>query len=108
MVDESEKIGIKVVITDKDYELIDDSIDYVVKNPGIKKDKEIFNIARKLNIPVINEVEVAYKFLPKNIDIISITGSNGKTTTTTIVYELLKYKHNNHLHQYLYILMIHF
>lgn len=92
---ELENLGIKVVITDKDYELIDESIDYVVKNPGIRKDKEIFNIARKLNIPVINEVEVAYKFLPKNLNIISITGSNGKTTTTTIVYELLKYKHNN-------------
>ena len=95
VLDELEKLGIKVVITDKDYELIDDSFDYVVKNPGIRKDKEIFNIARKLNIPVINEVEVAYKFLPEDVKIIAITGSNGKTTTTTIVYELLKYKYNN-------------
>ena len=35
-------------------------------------------------------MEVAYHFLPKNIKIIGVTGSNGKTTTTTMIYELLK------------------
>ena len=95
VLNELKELGINVVITENDIDLLDDTIDLIVKNPGIRKDKEIFNKARKLNIPIINEVEVAYKFLPKNVNIIAITGSNGKTTTTTIVYELLKYKHNN-------------
>ena len=51
---------------------------------------ELIIEANKLNIPIYNEMEVAFHFLPKNIKIIGVTGSNGKTTTTTIIYELLK------------------
>ncbi len=43
-----------------------------------------------MSIPVINEVEVAYNLFEPNIDIIAITGSNGKTTTTTMTYEVMK------------------
>ena len=46
--------------------------------------------ANELKIPIVNEMEVAYHYLPKNIKIIGVTGSNGKTTTTTIIYEMLK------------------
>ena len=41
-----------------------------------------------------DEIEASYYFLPKDVKIITITGSNGKTTTTTMVYELLK--HSSH------------
>ena len=44
----------------------------------------------ELNLRVENEIEVAYHFLPDNIKIIGVTGSNGKTTTTTIIYNMLK------------------
>lgn len=92
---ELEEKGIRVIISKNQDSLIDESIDLIVKNPGIKKDNPAVLKAKSLNIPVINEVEVSYKFLPKDITIIAITGSNGKTTTTTIIYELLKYKNNN-------------
>ena len=89
-VKELKSLGINLIITDKPEELLDDSFSYVVKNPGIKVDHQVCLKASKLNIPVINELEVAYHYLPKNTKIIAITGSNGKTTTTTLTYEILK------------------
>lgn len=89
-VDELHQLGINLIITDTPEELLDDKFDYVVKNPGIKVDHKVCLKAEKLNIPVINELEVAYHYLPKNTKIVAITGSNGKTTTTTITYEILK------------------
>lgn len=88
-IQELEELGVKVEILSDPIELLDQSFDYVVKNPGIKLNHPIVEKANKLNIPVINEVEVAYHFL-NNVKIIGITGSNGKTTTTTLTYELLK------------------
>ena len=88
-VSELEKNNVTVIITEDPINLLDESYDYVVKNPGIKLDHPVVLKANKLNIPVINEVEVAYHFLP-NVKIIGITGSNGKTTTTTLTYEILK------------------
>ena len=88
-VSELEKNNVDVIITEDPVNLLDESYDYVVKNPGIKLDHPVVVKANSLNIPVINEVEVAYHFLP-NVKIIGITGSNGKTTTTTLTYELLK------------------
>ena len=87
---ELEGLNIRVVITQTPEELLDDSYDFVVKNPGIIKTHPCVLKAKELNIPVINEVEVAYHLLPKDIRIIGITGSNGKTTTTTMIYEVLK------------------
>ena len=82
-------VGVRVEITDDPIDLLDETYDYVVKNPGIKLDHPVVVKAKELNIPVINEVEVAYHYLP-NVKIVGITGSNGKTTTTTLTYEILK------------------
>ena len=82
--------GVEYVITDKPEELLDDSYDMMVKNPGILPTHKCVQKARELNIKIINEVELAYSYLPRDIKIIGITGSNGKTTTTTLVYEFLK------------------
>lgn len=89
-VKELETLGIFLTITDHPADLLNESFDYVVKNPGIKLDHEVCKKAEKLNIPVINELEVAYHYLPNNVKIVCITGSNGKTTTTTLTYEFLK------------------
>ena len=88
-VEELQKLGVVVKIVDDPINLLDDTYDYVIKNPGIKLDHQVVVKAKELNIPVINEVEVAFHFLPK-VKIIGITGSNGKTTTTTLTYEILK------------------
>ena len=95
IIKELEDLNIEVVITKNQDELINDSYDYIVKNPAIKKDNKAVVKAKLLNIPVINEIEVSYGFLKDDVKIIAITGSNGKTTTTTITYELLKYTNKN-------------
>lgn len=83
-------LGIQVVITEQQEELVNASFDCIVKNPAIPKDVPALVKARSLNIPILNEMEASFAFLPKDVTIIGITGSNGKTTTTTIAYELLK------------------
>lgn len=88
-VKELNDLGVKVVITDKPEELLDNTYDYVVKNPGIRNDHKVCLKANELNIKIINEVELAYSYFPK-VSIIGITGSNGKTTTTTLIYNILK------------------
>ena len=89
-VKELKELGVNLIITDKPVDLLDDSFSFVVKNPGIKLDHPVCLKANDLNIPVINELEVAYHYLPKNVKIVGITGSNGKTTTTTLTYNILK------------------
>ena len=89
LIKELENLGVSVIITQNQSEVFDSSFDYVIKNPGIKLDHPVVIRANKLNIPVITELEVGYMHLPK-VKIIGITGSNGKTTTTTLIYEMLK------------------
>ena len=62
--------------------------DLVVASPGIPLSLPFFEISRKAGVPVIAEIELAYRHLKGKI--IGITGSNGKTTTTTLTAELLK------------------
>ncbi|HEY6274559.1 MAG TPA: UDP-N-acetylmuramoyl-L-alanine--D-glutamate ligase [Terriglobales bacterium] len=61
--------------------------DLIVVSPGVPSDQPQLERARSLGIPVIGEVELAFRFLPGRV--IAITGSNGKTTTTTLVGEIL-------------------
>lgn len=89
-VEELINLGVEIHICDDPIDLLDESFDYVVKNPGIRFDHPIVLKAESLGIPVTNEVEVAYNFLPNGVEIIGITGSNGKTTTTTLIYEMMK------------------
>lgn len=89
-VEELRQLGVKVIITNRQEEYLDSSFDFLIKNPGIRFDVPCVKKAEELKIKIINEVEVAYHFLPQNTHIIAVTGSNGKTTTTTLIYELLK------------------
>lgn len=63
--------------------------DEVVKSPGIPEKNELVKKIRARAIPVISEIELAYRFAG-NSKIIAITGSNGKTTTTALIYHVLK------------------
>ncbi len=97
-IDELRKLGCEVILGVHPEDLLDNSYDYVVKNPGIRNDNRLIIKAKLLNIPVINEVEVAYELMPKDVKIIGITGTNGKTTTTTITYEILKKAYGDRVH----------
>jgi UDP-N-acetylmuramoylalanine--D-glutamate ligase len=61
--------------------------DLIVVSPGVPVDAEPLAQARALGQPVIGEIELASQFLPGPI--VAITGSNGKTTTTTLVGDIL-------------------
>lgn len=92
-VKELESLGVKVVITDKPADFIDETFDLVIKNPGIKYTNPLVVKANSLGIAVVNEMEVASYFFPKNLQVIGVTGSNGKTTTTNLIHEMLKASH---------------
>jgi UDP-N-acetylmuramoylalanine--D-glutamate ligase len=60
----------------------------VIPSPGVPPRNELLTSARQMNIPVISEIELAYRFI--KVPIIAVTGTNGKTTTTTLLGEILK------------------
>ena len=61
----------------------------VVPSPGVPPSNDLLVEAQKKNIPVISEIEIAYRFL--KVPVIAVTGTNGKTTTTTLLGEILKH-----------------
>ena len=89
-VKELEQLGITLIFDSHPDDLLDDSFDYIIKNPGIRNDHKYVVKAKELGIPVINEAEMAYRLLPDDVTLIGITGTNGKTTTTTLTYEMIK------------------
>lgn len=62
--------------------------DYVVLSPGIRRDCQPVQWALAKGIPVLGEIELAYRCCPAPI--IAVTGSNGKTTVSTLIAECLK------------------
>ena len=88
-IDELESLGVKIVLGSHPDGLLDESFDYLIKNPGVPIDHKYVLKARELGVEVINEVEMAFRLLPKGIKFVGITGTNGKTTTTTLIYEML-------------------
>lgn len=63
--------------------------DLLVKSPGIPEKNELVKKIRAKGIEVISEVELAYRY-KDNSKIVAITGSNGKTTTTSLIYHICK------------------
>ena len=60
----------------------------IIKSPGIPNDCDLVLKMLKNNIPIVSEIEFASRFT--NAKIIGVTGSNGKTTTTCLIYHILK------------------
>jgi UDP-N-acetylmuramoylalanine--D-glutamate ligase len=79
--------GVKLALGRQDEELLDD-IDCVVVSPGISIYSPLVKAAQKRNVSVMSEIEVAYQLCPAPI--IAVTGTNGKTTTTTLIGEMAK------------------
>ena len=80
--------GIRVLVGSHPVDLLEEHFDFVVKNPGIPYENCMVEAAIKKGVPVYTEVEIAYYLLEGLI--IGITGSNGKTTTTTLASLMLK------------------
>lgn len=79
--------GIKVVTGGHPLELLDEDFALMVKNPGIPYSNPMIKKALDKGMPVWTEVELAY--LISEAPIVGITGSNGKTTTTTMIGQVL-------------------
>jgi UDP-N-acetylmuramoylalanine--D-glutamate ligase len=60
----------------------------IIKSPGIPDKAEIIKKVKAANIPVIDEIEFAFRYIKGKV--IAITGTNGKTTTTLLTYHLMK------------------
>ena len=63
--------------------------DEVMKSPGIPEKNELVKLIRAKGIPVISEIEFGYRYKGDS-KIVAITGSNGKTTTTSLLYHICK------------------
>lgn len=79
----SEKVEFLLKITNKTLKIID----YLVLSPGIES-KKYEKISKKFNIKIIGELELA--FLNYAGQLVAITGTNGKTTTVSLLFEMLK------------------
>ena len=62
--------------------------DLIVMSPGVPTDLPFVNIARKENVPIWAEIELAYHYCPAPV--VAITGTNGKTTTTALMGQIFK------------------
>lgn len=69
-----------------------ENADFAITSPGIPPKSEIFRKLKSRNIPIISEIEFAYR--NTNIPFIVITGTNGKTTTTSLVSHILNKKYS--------------
>ncbi|MDO4814442.1 MAG: UDP-N-acetylmuramoyl-L-alanine--D-glutamate ligase [Gemella sp.] len=89
---ELENLGVKIVSGGHPLQLLD-NIDLIIKNPGIPYKIEFLQKAIEKGIDVITEIELASTLFNHNI--IALTGTNGKTTTTMMLYEILKKEKEN-------------
>lgn len=78
-----------VEIVGQDMAVFERDFDLVVKNPGVPYRSPMIEKLHARNIPVITEIELAYQ-VAKPQHYIAITGTNGKTTTSTLTYEILR------------------
>ncbi|KRO18379.1 UDP-N-acetylmuramoyl-L-alanine--D-glutamate ligase [Lacticaseibacillus saniviri] len=79
--------GIRVITGSHPVELLDENFELMVKNPGIPYSNPMVKRAQELGLPIITEPELAYEV--SEAPWIAVTGSNGKTTTTTLIGQML-------------------
>ena len=89
-VKELQDLGVEIILGSHPDDILDSTFNYLIKNPGVPIDHKYVLKAKELGIEVINEVEMAFRLMPKDVTLIGITGTNGKTTTTTLIYEMIK------------------
>lgn len=87
--------GVTVICGGHPSDILNEGFDFIVKNPGIPYSNFVISEAVKKEIPIWTEIELAYRV--SEAPIIGITGSNGKTTTTTLLYHMLSIGEKNPL-----------
>lgn len=87
--------GYKVAVVADDRKVMPQNIDrlltglsFVVVSPGVRQDSPLVLASKKKGIPVIGELELGYNYLGGRI--VAITGTNGKTTTTSLLGHLMQ------------------
>ena len=78
---------VEIVLGEFPKELLD-GLDLTVMSPGVPTDLPVVEKMRERNIPIWGEIELAYVF--GKGDVLAITGTNGKTTTTALLGEIMK------------------
>lgn len=88
---------LRIAVYDEGHPAILEEVrwDFIVKNPGIPYHVPFVQHFVERKIPILNEIEIASRFAPKFV-YGAITGTNGKTTTTSILEALLKKKNPTH------------
>ncbi|HJE44306.1 UDP-N-acetylmuramoyl-L-alanine--D-glutamate ligase [Levilactobacillus namurensis] len=79
--------GFKVITGEQTPELLDAGYDLMIKNPGIPYDVPVVQRAQALHLPILGEMELASEV--NEAELVAVTGSNGKTTTTTMIQKML-------------------
>lgn len=83
----TELVDVEVFDGGHPLSLLDKDYDFIIKNPGIPYHVPFINAIIEKKLPIYTEIEIAYLF--SNDNIIAITGTNGKTTTTTMLCDIL-------------------
>lgn len=86
---ELEALGIQVYDKGHPDFLKDLDYEFIVKNPGIPYHAPFVAYFKEKGVPIFTEIETAYRLAP-NFEYGAITGTDGKTTITTLLYEMLK------------------
>jgi UDP-N-acetylmuramoylalanine--D-glutamate ligase len=81
------ELGVEVHLGREEETLLQ-GIDLVVKSPGVRPDTPLVSGARGRGIPIWDELELGFRLLPNPI--VAVTGTNGKTTTTALLGEMLR------------------
>lgn len=89
-VKELQELGVSFLKTEEPEMILDETFDILIKNPAVQPYHPCVEKAETLGIPVVNEMEIAYHYIKEPVNIIGVTGSNGKTTTVTLIHEVLK------------------
>lgn len=82
-----QQLGIRVIMGSNPLWLLEDNFSLIVKNPGISYDNSLIKEAVSRKIPIVTEPELAYEV--SSAPMVCVTGTNGKTTTTTLIQLIL-------------------
>lgn len=86
---ELQQLGIHVYANGHPEHLKSDHWEFVVKNPGIRYQVPFVAYFVEHGVKILTEIEIAYRYTP-NFHYGAVTGTNGKTTITSLLYEMLK------------------